>query len=300
MVPISNRFLLSLSLLAATACVSGGGASRSDDEGAGQQSGNNDGPMAGGGSTEDGEGVTPGAGTPPQSGLEARFPVAQNAALPTRIDQSFVCIDSIELAYYEVVFAPGGTATLADGSGDFDYAVQGQALDLDLTRVLGPGAGYRHALHVTAGDLVVGFVGEVTAGAESAVLACIAARHDFSDAVPSQTTILCEGASTDGGFSNSATNRFTLEPNHYAQRYFNDTTYVSFDGVDAPPGISTSSELTQHGTYLYDASEGVFVMGFLKVDPATDTLDVEIFEGISNGSEVEVSVGGNSQGCRFE
>lgn len=265
----------------------------------------------GGGNNDDGDqnGVdTINTGNPTNSStLERNFPVSENGTLPASLNQSFACIDELDEVFYELDFSPSGDVTIVESFTNLTYSISGNSLSIDVEPVLGAGVSYQHAYHLMAGDLMVGFVGAFTDGVNTAALACIAARHDFSEPVPEPVTILCPSSGTenlgDNSFTSTTTNRFSLEPNHYAQRYFNSETFFSGSTVSSYISASSSSSTEQHGTYLYDEPSGQFVMGFMEVDYSNVSVDLLVFEGQTDGIDdvvVEAESDGRSRNCRFD
>ncbi len=239
-----------------------------------------------------------------QSALEAKFPVVEDGNFDTTgINQSFICIDDVDKTYFALDFTADGTVTLPDTGESWTYRVNQNKLEIDLPDGLGGPISYQHGYHTLAGKLVVGFVGAVTDSTTAVTFACIASNHPYSDAVPDTTTIGCYSSSvSDRGtsFNSSTTNRFTLEPGHYAQRYFSSRSYESSYDPSGSFSISTYDEFYQHGTYLYDEQTGEFIMGFMKVDFDTPSVDLLVFYGETNGSDVSLSLADQNRGCAFE
>jgi hypothetical protein len=245
--------------------------------------------------------------------LARDFPVSENSNFSSAgIDQSFVCIDEANGDYYySLVFDPSGTITSPELTTNLSYTLANNQLNIDVSPFFGSGVSYQHIYHVHAGALVVGFIGNLTDGVDNAQIACIAASHNYSDTVPQSTTITCQSSTGSNSASGSSfyhetTNRFTLEPNHYAQRYFNSEVYNQVSDPNSSIGSSlgsygSSNNDTQHGSYLYDAASGEFVMGFMYLDPSVPEVDLLVFEGLTNGNQVGVELsGGEMRECAFE
>jgi len=268
------------------ACGGGGGSDDDGDQNGGDTSTNNEG------------------NTTSTSTLERNFPVSENGALPASLNQSFACIDEIDTEFYELEFTPSGSVNVVNSLTSLNYSMSGNNLSIDVEPVFGPGVSYQHQYHVIAGDLMVGFVGAFTDGFNTASLACIAARHDFSDSVPFSTAIACPSSGTenftDTSFTSSTTNHFYLEPNHYAQRKFHSETFFSGSTVTSYISASNSTTTEQHGTYLYDQASGEFVMGFMDVDYSNVSVDLLVFEGLTDGTNVAVELGSQTRNCEFE
>lgn len=270
------------------ACGGGGGSDDDGDQNGGDTSTNNEG------------------NTTSTSTLERNFPVSENVTLPASLNQSFACIDEIDTEFYELEFTPSGSVNVVNSLTSLNYSMSGNNLSIDVEPVFGPGVSYQHAYHLMAGDLMVGFIGAFTDSVNTASLACIAARHNFSDPVPEPTTIACPSTGSenlgDNSFTSSTTNRFSLEPNHYAQRYFNSETFFSGSTVTSYISASSSSTTEQHGTYLYDEASGEFVMGFMDLDYSNVSVDLLVFVGQTDGLNVvvEAESDGLTRNCSFE
>lgn len=239
-----------------------------------------------------------------QSALEKMFPVVENGSFDSAgINQSFICIDDSEKTYFPIDFTAGGTITQPETGESWSYRVNQNKLEIDLPPGLAGPVTYQHGYHTLAGKLVVGFVGAVTDAFSTVTFACIASNHPYSDAVPDTTTIGCRSSTvSDRGtsFNSSTTNRFTLEPGHYAQRYFSSQSYESVYDPGGGFSISTYDKFYQHGTYLYDEQTGEFVMGFMQVDFDTPSVDLLVFYGETNGTDVTLSLADQNRGCAFE
>ncbi len=231
--------------------------------------------------------------------LERNFPVSENGSFSSAIDQGFVCIDEIDQEYYQLIFDAQGNIAVPGSGVTLSYTTTNNNLNIDVTNALGAGASYQHAFHIHAGDLVVGFIGNLTDGVNNAAIACIAAQHNFTDAVPNTTTIACRSSSPNNSFdfSEGTTNTFTLAPDHYAERNFSSFTYSG--GVNGSLSFANQAR-PQPGTYLYDQVSGEFVMGFMRVDLATPDVELLVFEGLANGNEVQVELGSQLRACEFE
>jgi len=254
--------------------------------------------LIGCGSSSGGEGAASS-----QSVLGQKFPVAENANFKTAgINQSFICIDDVDKSYYALNFLPQGTIT-DDNGLNLSYRLNQNRLEIDFPAGANGPVSYQHGYHMTAGDLVVGFTGTLSDSSSSMTVACIASNHPYSDAVPDTTTITCRSSSvSDRGtsFNSSTTNRFTLEPGHYAQRYFSSRSYESSYSADGSFSVSTYDNFYQHGTYLYDAQAGEFVMGFLKIDFNAPSIDLLVFYGETDGNTVSLSLKNQNRGCAFQ
>ncbi len=244
------------------------------------------------------------SGSEPPSALEKKFPVVENGNFDSAgINQSFICIDDSEKTYFPLDFTADGKITQPETGESWTYRLNQNKLEIDLPAGLAGPLTYQHGYHTLAGKLVVGFVGAVTDPNSAVTFACIASNHPYSDAVPDTTTIACRSTSVDDrgtSFNSSTTNRFTLEPGHYAQRYFSSHSYESSYDPSGSFSISTYDEFYQHGTYLYDAQTGEFVMGFMKVDFDTPSVDLLVFYGETQGNDVTLSLADQNRGCVFE
>ena len=278
---VARFSMVIVTALALIACGGGGGGGNSDN------ADNND--------AED---------TATVSNLERNFPVSENGTLPASLNQSFACIDEVDTEFYELEFTSSGSVNVISSFTALSYSLNGNNLSIDVTPVFGPSVSYQHHYHLMAGDLMVGFIGALTDGFNTANLACIAARHDFSNAVPQSTAIACPSSGSenfsDTSFSSSTTNHFYLEPNHYAQRKFHSETFFSGSTVTSYISASNSTTTEQHGTYLYDEASGEFVMGFMDVDYTNANVDLLVFEGQTDGNNVAVELGDQLRNCEFE
>ncbi|HFD86330.1 MAG TPA: hypothetical protein ENJ35_01490 [Gammaproteobacteria bacterium] len=245
-----------------------------------------------------------GGDTEQLSSLEKMFPIVEDGNFDAAgISQSFICIDDSEKTYFPLDFTADGKITQPETGESWTYRLNQNKLEIDLPGGLGGPMNYHHGYHTLAGKLVVGFVGAIADPNSDVTFACIASNHPYSDAVPDTTTIGCRSTSVDDrgtSFNSSTTNRFTLEPGHYAQRYFSSQSYESTYDPSGSFSISTYDEFYQHGTYLYDAQTGDFVMGFMKVDFDTPSVDLLVFYGETNGNDVNLSLADQNRGCVFE
>lgn len=234
--------------------------------------------------------------------LSQDFPLSENGNFKAaNINQSFVCIDEVDEAYYALVFDPSGTISSPGTTLSLPYSLSTNQMTIDVSSAFGSGVSYQHNSHILAGDLVVGFIGNLTDGIDNAALACIAAEHSFSDAVPETTTIACESGTVDDAFdfSSESTNRFTLEPGHYAQRNYSRNTYSGTAFIDQVT-LSTASQKLEHGSYLFDQASGEFVMGFMRVDLPNADIELLVFEGQTDGNNVNVELANQMRNCVFE
>ncbi len=245
-----------------------------------------------------------GGGAEQQTALERMFPVVEDGNFDTAgISQSFICIDDADKIFFPLDFTADGKITQPETGESWTYRVNQNKLEIDLPAGLAGPVTYQHGYHTLAGKLVVGFVGAITDANSAVTFACIASNHPYSDAVPVTTTIGCRSTTvSDRGtsFNSTTTNRFTLEPGHYAQRYFSTHSYESVYDPNGGFSYSTHSQSNQHGTYLYDAQTGDFVMGFMQVDYNTPSVDLLVFYGQTNGNDVTLSLADQNRGCAFE
>ena len=286
-----NRRGMRLAMVITLVCVSAACGSSSDNTQAGGDADNT-------GNTGDG------SNTGQSSALEAKFPVVENGNFDTAgISQSFICIDDTDKTYFPLDFTADGKITQPDTGESWTYRVNQNKLEIDLPAGSAGPVTYQHGYHTLAGKLVVGFVGAITDANSAVTFACIASNHPYSDAVPVTTTIGCRSTTvSDRGtsFNSTTTNRFTLEPGHYAQRYFSSQSYESTYDPSGSFSVSTYDKFYQHGTYLYDAQTGEFIMGFMQVDFDTPAVDLLVFYGETNGNDVTLSLADQNRGCAFE
>ncbi len=239
-----------------------------------------------------------------QSVLEQMYPVVENGNFDASgINQSFICIDDADKTYFPLDFSPQGAITNPDTGDSLSYTLNQNKLEINMPAGLSGPVTYQHGYHITAGKLVVGFVGSINDSSSTVTIGCIATNHPYSDAVPGVTTIACRSSSvsdTGTSFNASTTNRFTLEPAHYAQRYFSSRSYESSYSPDGSFSVSTFDETYEHGTYLFDQQSGEYVMGFMKVDFKTPSLDLLVFYGETDGNTVTLSLADQNRGCAFE
>lgn len=236
--------------------------------------------------------------------LAKQFPVMENGNFDAGgINQSFICIDDADQTYFPLDFSSDGAIKNPDTGETFSYTLNNNKLVINLPPGLSGPVTYQHAYHITAGKLVVGFVGVMKDSASTVTIGCIASNHPYSDRVPAVTTIACRASSvSDAGtnFNSTTTNRFTLEPGHYAQRYFSSRTFESSYASDGSFSVSTYDKSYEHGTYLYDQPSGEYVMGFMKVDFTAPSVDLLVFYGRTDGNAVTVSLVDQNRGCAFE
>lgn len=237
--------------------------------------------------------------TSPVTNLEKRFAASENGALPNSLNQTFACIDQVTAEFYELEFSPSGQATVVNQFVSMNYQLNGNQLSIDVTPVFGAGTSYTHQRHVMAGELMIGFVGSLNNGVTSWPIACIGARHSFSDATPQTTTITCHSSNTNttSDTSESSTNRFVLHPSHYAERHFSSRSFSG--GINGSLNFRSTSPI-QHGTYLYDQATGDFVMAFMYVDYDKPEVLLLDFSGQTNGESVHVAISGKKRQCNFE
>lgn len=212
------------------------------------------------------------------------FDITQNGLLPSRLNQSMVCIDTINTTYYTLQLDEQSNAKIILNGSLSDtgtYSTSNNILTLNLPTYNNQ---YVHDSHISINNNTLGyFNGRVN---NSGSLACIAYKHSVGSKLAMDTKIECRNSyTTITNVTEFYKRDFTL--------YANGTSILEIDDEL----ITNRVMQTMYGSYFYDQNSGKFALSYMNVDLVNNSAEPVTWYGQTDG--VNVSIDNLDMACSF-